>query len=419
MPGKKAKEKKAAKEAAAAAAAAAAQPQVPEIEPFVTEPLPAQQPPNGQIEQMFQDLLTDLDMTGEKRAPLEQKDIAYKWNFIKMQHMSNSQAPSPEYLLRELRKNVTAPQLDGISVHLSTSCISWSTRFLNADGHLFLLYILSHLQGKLNGFEKPVITDGPLLESTLVCIRNICNSSSGGKLITKHSSALPLIINSIFPQVQRSISIVMEIILVFLFQGDEDQTNRAVRSFLENFKKLKRQHHGWKVLAQAIENITTATFETTLASFLNGILFKLNDMPSFKFDWLFEIENANVINLIFTKHGQNEKLVTIATSMQEELSMINRIFAPVQRINPFNKKDIYKQIFLRIDPKDRFMLPSTLLGLLDLSIKHTNVFKPTMVSVYNLVQATRIFTASGESSKASSVMSLISGSQRPDRKSVV
>ena len=297
-------------------------PAAPQMEMFGSTNISQQRPDNNQVLRMVQELLDDMDLHGKKREPLEAKSIDDKWQMIVRQRQLDSQVPAPEYLLKELRKKVTPNLLNSVAQDIATIRMEWARRFYKADGHNFLLSLLSMLEGKLSGYEDLTSGEGEILLNTLICLRNISNSMDGIKLLTKSSGTLRLILGCIFPPVPRTVDIVLEISLVFLFcdQTPEKQT-KTIASLLDTIRHLYRGHHGWKIISNCILENKSASFHKSLASFLNGLFMLLqeSDRQSLHVDWALDLDKANVISALKTIRDPPTVITSFIENFNEDL----------------------------------------------------------------------------------------------------
>ena len=288
------------------------------LPPYTTEQLPSKCPSDDVVNQMIHDLLDDTDIQGDKRKPIEAWTIEQKWRYITLQHTRDStKTPSPEAFLDYLKANISPKLLESLSVNLQTARISWSRRFFDANGHLFLLQMLSQMQSKISEYEDLTAYQGNLLQALLLCVRDICNSKDGSKLVTKYLDVLPTIIGCFYPPILRTVELVMDITLAYLYTPQEKESNkhRIVRTVLETFRNLKRGKKGWKNLTYVIQHDHSANFVVSLSSFLNGLYFILNDYASFKYDWIFQLKNAGVIDEI-SKIKSNVALTYLSQKLE-------------------------------------------------------------------------------------------------------
>lgn len=383
-------------------------PAAPQMEMFGSTNISQQRPDNNQVLRMVQELLDDMDLHGKKREPLEAKSIDDKWQMIVRQRQLDSQVPAPEYLLKELRKKVTPNLLNSVAQDIATIRMEWARRFYKADGHNFLLSLLSMLEGKLSGYEDLTSGEGEILLNTLICLRNISNSMDGIKLLTKSSGTLRLILGCIFPPVPRTVDIVLEISLVFLFcdQTPEKQT-KTIASLLDTIRHLYRGHHGWKIISNCILENKSASFHKSLASFLNGLFMLLqeSDRQSLHVDWALDLDKANVVSALKTIRDPPTVITSFIENFNEDLKCIKSVF-PNHLINPFSKKAVFNMLLKQCDPN--YLMYNVSLGLLDLSFRNPAIFKTLSIYIFNVTNLIRINVAAGHPEKCQQVYGLAS-----------
>lgn len=376
-----------------------------EMEYFLTTPVP-EKPlnPDGslnedKVNELFSETVTEMDIHGDKRKPLESKTIDQKWNFIELQHKLNATLPAPEYLIKVIKahdivqggqKEKLSSVLDKLSVQLKSSVLSWSTRFFNANGHLTLLHILSKKAACLSGYDSLTREDADSLINTLVCFRAICNSNSGVKLMLNYPHSFPLFVQSIYPDLPRTIETALQILVVLLLkEEDANKSERNLRNILTTFSGLKRSHHGWKILTGVVKKEvgTASNLLTSIVTFITGLYAVLSDYPSFRTDWLLAITQCGLYSVLQeVPKEQFPNLPKLLQTMEVEIRTIKSVFQK-QVINPYNQKAIVKQLYDMSDPK--YIVPNILLSMLDTGFKNPQLFKGITTFIHNFLAIVR------------------------------
>ncbi|KAH0785945.1 Formin 2 Domain containing protein [Histomonas meleagridis] len=365
--------------------------------PFVTKKLPTSRPPDSAIDEMLSAFLDDMDIHGEKRSNfIEQKTTDEKWQMMVFQEQLDLSIPSPKSLLLELKNNLTPENLKNVANNLAKSRLSWGKQFLEEGGHVFLFKIIQQISNKLTSVGEISKGDAAILEGLLECFRSICNTSQGLDKVLDYYKYINIIINCIYPPHLRTFDFVFGICLAYLFGvTDPKKHGITLRIILETFRKLERNHHGWKNITYFVSSKGANLL--TLYSFLNGIYLTLvgqhgeEGYPSFRYNWLMNIENAGLIKAL--KESHNELLQNLATVLEDDVSICKSIF-PNTGINPFNDKSLCKIIDTNSNPP--YLFRNVQLGLVDLALRHNNIFNIIMTYFFNAINITRYFAISAK-----------------------
>ena len=401
-----------------------------QYEPFITYP-PLAQPLNPdktlneeKVLSMFKDIVDEMDIQGESRNPLERKELKDKWTFIVLQDNANRLLPAPEYLVKVLKsyniiqygiKEKLSTILTKLSVHIKGGPLSWTKRFLNANGHLTLLSILAKKVSCLNGYDNLNVEDAECLIGCLTCFRNICNSNTGISIMLKYQHAIPLFVRAVTPQLDRAVENALQVLLVILLK-EEDQTKCAqnIHTILYEFQQLRYQHHGWKIITELLKKEVglTSNLLKSIITFITALYSILNEgYPSYRTDFLLAISDAGVYDEL-TKVPKEKftNLPQLLDSMGSELRIIKSLFRS-RTINPYNPKAVVRYLYKLSDPK--FAIPSICLSLISTGFNNQQLFKNIIVFLHNFLIVVRSQTSGNNFQKISQAIAISQDLKKP------
>lgn len=364
------------------------------LEPFITNSLPLARPDNNTIELIFNDLIPQLQLADDEIENLKSKSNDEKWEFVYNQQNHDQRIPSPESLLKALKMNVTEDRLELLASYISRGRKTWTERFIDSGGHSFLFSVISQIVARISTASGISKVECNMLLCLLCCFKKMLKLKCCVDKLMEYYDSVNIFVNSICPFIPKTVYEVFDICLSYLEQ-DNDPKHQGIilRLILESFRKLKREHHSWKIIKSILDSDPTPKFMHKLYDFLNGIYTKLvgnsenGGYPSFKFDWLIDLEKANIIPSL--KSCSNDKLNKIAFELEKEIGYCKNIFSKDLTINPFNQKKVNEAILSNSDPKAIFQ--SIQLGLLDLSIQNREIFDNLLQFFYNTVNLTRYY----------------------------
>jgi hypothetical protein len=90
------------------------------------------------INLLFDELVNDMDLSDETTINLLSYSIDSKKRFLEEQYELLSEVPSPEFVLKCLKISIRGEVLQILSFYLKSQPISWTDRFLKANGVSFL-----------------------------------------------------------------------------------------------------------------------------------------------------------------------------------------------------------------------------------------------------------------------------------------
>lgn len=79
-----------------------------------------------------------------------QMSISQKWHFLQNQNYIDRSAPSPQWLIKQLRENFSIGILEEIQSRISIFRLSWSKQFCELNGHLSILTLLAKKQAEID-----------------------------------------------------------------------------------------------------------------------------------------------------------------------------------------------------------------------------------------------------------------------------
>ena len=219
------------------------------FEPFKSfEPLEDLRDSDGnfnetKLNQVFEFLLDEMNLKGEKRKRLLQKSLDEKYRFLTVENNTTKNICAPEYLIKKIvayeyiqpsKREPLSKILSKISTHIKHSLISWGTRFNNAKGYLLLFSLLSKYAGSINGFVS-ISEENALIISNIV---NIIYVSCSKKMILSNPKLIPYLIRTIHPKFNECSFYALNILFLFLNEKDESKLHKNRYLIKKEIKKV-------------------------------------------------------------------------------------------------------------------------------------------------------------------------------------
>ena len=282
--------------------------------------------------------------------------------------------PAPQYLLDQLKSKVTNEVLENIQVILKSGRISWCMTFIELGGHLYLLKLLSRILS-----EKDEI-DHMLLTNSLLCIRHICNIKNANKEMANQISYLPMLVHAYIPSFPRTVEIVMQILLAFLYSGENDQKSANII-----VKEIKVDD--WEKWATCFT--TEFNFNNILIVFLNGLWMSTKEIPEIRWELLRRLKESGFFSEFEKLNSESD----LTISIRKQLKFMNSIY-PKKALNIYSPKNLVSELIQINQPV--YVTNSILLSLLELSNKNFQTFKNIWVFVYNMLTLLRVQVQNGD-----------------------
>lgn len=152
-------------------------------------------PPEKELNEMFEQLITALGVGPEQRALMAQMDAANKWTLILQEREKKaSGATAPTRLAKELEGGkISLKDLEGIRISLANEPVKWANEFVAAGGVAHMFKHLSALIGKAG--KTP--TDLDYLTEYTRCLKNLMNVKSGLDAVVATKGAIAQLVNTL------------------------------------------------------------------------------------------------------------------------------------------------------------------------------------------------------------------------------
>jgi hypothetical protein len=156
-----------------------------------------------ELDKQFAALLDDMDICGEKRAPMLQWTLRKKWMFIIAQSQADAGLPSPEFVYQGLVKEATPQGLQTTWQQLAKGRLSWGKRFLAAGGAEFLI----------RGVRK---APDDQIELYLKSVQAICDCAAGLPKVVAQPGAIEELAGGVRKHIRGTLKVVSETLIMFL-----------------------------------------------------------------------------------------------------------------------------------------------------------------------------------------------------------
>ncbi|MGH0128250.1 UNVERIFIED_CONTAM: hypothetical protein FKN15_011279 [Acipenser sinensis] len=165
--------------------------------------------PDDTVLELFEQMLVDMNLIGEKQQPLRAKDISIKREMVS-QYLHTSKAGQSQkessrsavMYIQELKCGLREGQLlsclESLRVSLSNNPVSWVQNF-GAEGLALLLDILKKLQ---DDKDDPYSAIGVKCQHEVIrCLKAFMNNMHGLKAMLTSEDGIPLLVRAINPRV--------------------------------------------------------------------------------------------------------------------------------------------------------------------------------------------------------------------------
>ncbi|MGH0116647.1 UNVERIFIED_CONTAM: hypothetical protein FKN15_012242 [Acipenser sinensis] len=165
--------------------------------------------PDNTVLELFEQMLVDMNLIGEKQQPLRAKDISIKREMVS-QYLHTSKAGQSQkessrsavMYIQELKCGLREGQLlsclESLRVSLNNNPVSWVQNF-GAEGLALLLDILKKLQ---DDKDDPYSAIGVKCQHEVIrCLKAFMNNMHGLKAMLTSEDGIPLLVRAINPRV--------------------------------------------------------------------------------------------------------------------------------------------------------------------------------------------------------------------------
>ncbi|KAM8909942.1 protein diaphanous homolog 1 isoform 2-T2 [Spinachia spinachia] len=164
--------------------------------------------PDEYVLELFEQMLVDMNLNGEKQQPLRAKDITIKREMVS-QYLHTSKAgqnqkessKSAMMYIQELKSDYRDTQLlsclESLRVSLSNNPVSWVQTFGN-EGLALLLNLLKRLQEDKDEYQMVGVK---CQHEIIRCLKAFMNNKHGLKSMLESDEGFPLLVKAINPRV--------------------------------------------------------------------------------------------------------------------------------------------------------------------------------------------------------------------------
>ena len=241
------------------------------------------------VEKLFEHVLIDMGIFGERSKMLQSKSLEDKKRFIELQKTLNHQLPSPEYIIKRIRayhfitssnKKPLSEIIRILAAQIQSSCISWTNEFIEKNGQLVLFSLLSKYSGILNGFDSFCSEDAEILEFTLKAIHSLCMVRP--EVLYAISTIIPFLARSLYPHMEQCTIYSIELITLFFKDTRKTRAERNFHLIFSELENLKISYIGWDAIHFYLKRIDSFDMKerisTSILTFINA-LYSLNEYP--------------------------------------------------------------------------------------------------------------------------------------------
>ena len=286
-----------------------------------------ERPSDEEIERLFEKFMEETGMSGNekmRRLPIDQK-----WAMLSTQQAAADDTPPAQTFITKLQGTLTEDFLQSLSTRLRMSRTSWIEAFISGGGVDQILkrlgpYLETIDQGlKLSPFDIGNIT------GLLSCLREIVNFSVGASVLTKSQDNIGKVIRLMLPGSQKAITSVLEILIAFL------ESKESVEEIIRTLHTTKfGAWNGWQLIGRELDPRSQRMVSVVVA-FVNGLLLKVADTPKDYVEFLYVINESNLLNVL--KHtGKHAEFVE---SISADMSVLREQF-PGMNLNPFDEEQV-------------------------------------------------------------------------------
>ncbi|XP_056294846.1 protein diaphanous homolog 1 [Pseudoliparis swirei] len=196
--------------------------------------------------ELFEQMLVDMNLNGEKQQPLREKDITIKREMVS-QYLHTSKAgqnqkesaKSAMMYIQELKSDYRDTQLlsclESLRVSLSNNPVSWLQNF-GDEGLALLLNRLRRLQEDKD--EYPMM--GVKCQHEIIrCLKAFMNNKYGLKSMLESQEGIPLLVRAINPRVPHMMVDVVKLLsAISILEHPENLHERVLEAITEEAERL-------------------------------------------------------------------------------------------------------------------------------------------------------------------------------------
>lgn len=174
---------------------------------------------------------------------------------------------TPEFFVQGLQAEAGLEVVTQLRVCLGSKPVTWMDRFLELDGVMYLLEVLSNVEAKSNKTDDDQLVERECLK----CLKIVMNVQQGLDSVLNTAYAmrkLSLCIDSANPSVQHTVlTLLAAVCLCFDTDG-----HKQVLEAMTHFKLVKREEARFQTLVDQLKNSDDASYQTAALTFINAIV---------------------------------------------------------------------------------------------------------------------------------------------------
>ncbi|XP_054454189.1 protein diaphanous homolog 1-like [Anoplopoma fimbria] len=212
--------------------------------------------------ELFEQMLVDMNLNGEKQQPLRQKDIMIKREMVS-QYLHTSKAGQSQkessksalMYIQELKSDYRDSQLlsclESLRVSLNNNPVSWVQNF-GDEGLVLLLNLLKRLQEDKDEYPMGVKCQHEIIR----CLKAFMNNKYGLKSMLESVDGIPLLVKAINPRVPlMMVDAVKLLSAISILEHPEDLNDRVLEAITEEAERLDIERFQPLLAGMKIHNI--------------------------------------------------------------------------------------------------------------------------------------------------------------------
>jgi dishevelled associated activator of morphogenesis len=220
--------------------------------------------------------LAEINLNEGKREVLKELSDDRKWLLLKahrrvVQPINERGAglvtDTPEFFVQGLQAEAGMEIVTNLRVCLGSKPVTWMDRFLELDGVMYLLEVLSNVEAKSNKTDDDQLVERECLK----CLKIVMNVQQGldSVLNTPYSMRkLSLCVDSENASVQQTVlTLLAAVCLCFETDG-----HKQVSEAMSHFKLVKREDARFQTLVEQVKDSDSVQYQTAALTFINAIV---------------------------------------------------------------------------------------------------------------------------------------------------
>jgi dishevelled associated activator of morphogenesis len=306
----------------------------------------------AELERRFAELVKNLAISNEQqRDAMFAMPAEMKWNMLKQAEKETSAATGriedkPEYWTNRLSAEPSKTLLAELRVLLSTSPLSWLEKFVELDGIVLLVAVLSKIEQKavthVDDKRYRHSPDDLEIEAECVrCLRMIMNNELGLRAVLRTPSAvqslcLALDSNGMDPRVKNTILKLLTVTCMMPPDG-----HRSLLLAMNEYRLIKNDKHRFVGLIKALKKATTVEQQLGYMYLINALI----NSPA-------DIDLRVAIRSEFTRLGLPEIIGRLKQIGDPELELQLDVFEEETTLDDNEVKERFQGMDIDVDDPD-------------------------------------------------------------------